>query len=1077
MSTHNIETFLGEIHKLYNVGIKYNEVMQKAMLATDSYVTVDIPSVDGVGVQTITVPSFAYIQNQLNAINQNVNAMSTLQDGSSYATLVDSVNGSVRQLFELSHNKTPFIGTQQVELANDNAFIDVTNDVINKLYSPNIAIAIDITKLTKSYSRQVEITKLHLANYETYLLHKTAVGNLKTFEEITAYYNSNSVPFTTTSSIFDVNFYKSRYNGNFSILNAVKNDDGTFLATFDTIKYNDSNNIVKNSKELIIGSKLSLLNENTLYNVLSVNASTNSVLLQRLYGFDELLVGVSNLTYVDDSTKRTVNIPLRFNEHAVMFVAATHILHGTLSGLSLPYLYSSRDITINIGGEFVNVDTYIKSVNGSDVAEYLKSLITQTAIPIKYAISPDKPAIAVQMFKVAQINKHIVDGSDIEYIKKLYSSQNKLSADLKASNSEISKYRSTLEQANYKNESDRKQVNQQLANEQNKYKALQSEFSSIVTELSNKDIGLYASTYAPKYRVRGFWPVQNDMESEYTRPQTILAYRVQYRYVSANNKIANSDNYSVKQFINDEEVETTGSFSVWQEFITPLKRRVIKEDGTVDYIVNNISDADQININQLDIAIQNNEQIDIRIKAISEVGYPNVLIESIWSDVVRVNFPPEFSTDIDFAKLQDDVVTAKQQIDLFNLIDNEGLIKHVKNAVNEQHTYFAHPATEVDSGFYTPELNRISLFDKLTAMQQDIIRLTNVIVNNASTLNATVVDSFNNEYSITNNATIKVFAGFYTDFATVAPKGDIVSHQLYIKLSNNVSTQVYSLSPGDNTIDTALSNYTKAPVGFVQDDIAQLSDSVKQTNGQIAYLRNRNVINNDDLYIENDALITPHAITIPSVAINTSATDSAKNVLHLNGSNIDRVALNDVNNVNFIAITSDYPGYDSAQPNTAIKEYLQKLSTKLTLPTTHKQLEAVTNDTTKACYELNDKFLVGGLTTGSYLLFNSINQSQLKVSSNAIDAFKELKQNTDILLPILFQYRMTDALGRINGIPGNTNTNLEYTKRIGIDMLLNGVLTQFDIEVTAKYSPNSLSTNNIPKISTVANTNNAPTIV
>jgi hypothetical protein len=41
------------------------------------------------------------------------------------------------------------------------------------------------------------------------------------------------------------------------------------------------------------------------------------------------------------------------------------------------------------------------------------------------------------------------------------------------------------------------------------------------------------------------------------------------------------------------------------------------------YLVNRHYNPDLPNINQLDISIQSNEKIDIRIKSISEVGWPD----------------------------------------------------------------------------------------------------------------------------------------------------------------------------------------------------------------------------------------------------------------------------------------------------------------------------------------------------------------------------------------------------------------------------------------------------------------------
>lgn len=938
----------------------------------------------------------------------------------------------------------------------------------------------DCTELIKNYSRQVKLTKLNISSFELYSQHQGAITQLSDFEDIKAYLESNSVTYDESESIVDVEYYESRYQGDFSILRSERNNDGTFTARLDTVNYSDNMNTVKMSKELVRGSKLAMLSQNTLFNVLDVNVSTQTVILQRIYGFDELVVGVSNLTYVDDNTKRNVNVPIRFNEHMILFISSTHLQHGTMSGKSKPILLSSKEIQISAGGDLVSVDDYIKASNGTDIKVLLQSLVSQSSIPLKFAVTPNKPQVDLNNFKVVQINKHIVEGSDVEYIKKLYAQQNKIKGEMNITVDNINNYNNALEQSNYKNESDRKEIAKKLENEKAKYKTQQQEYSTTVGELSNKDIGLYASTYAPKYRVRGFWAIQDDMTSEYTRNQVILAYRVQFRYVSANNKIANSENFSLVEDVNGEQVETTGAFSVWQEFVTPLRKRIIQKDGTISYQPNNIADANQINLNQLDIAIQKNEQIDVRIQAISEVGYPNVLVQSDWSDTVRVNFPPEFTTDIDFAKLQNEVNEAKQEVELYGILENNGLIHHVQNSMSIQHTYFAHPASSIDSGFVTPELNRINLFDKISTMQQEIEQLKNTIVGNTNTLNVSLEDEFGNNYAITNNGTHKVFAGYYTDKATLEPKGDIINFQMYIKLSNAIqNTQIYSLNAGDSSIVSDILSYSNVPVGFVQDEgLNTLPLGTPQTKAQIAYLRERNIINNDDLYVDNTALVTPWSNTVPAGSINTGATDPEKNVLHINGANIERIGLNNSDNTSFIAMSTRHPKYNQQSSNQEIRQYLQKLSTLMTFPN-GKQINSKTVsgiEETKVSFAIDDEFLVGELTTGSYLTFNSVTNSQLKVAGNAIDSFKEVTPNGDVLIPILFQYRMTDALGRINGKPNVTDTNVTYTKRIGVDMLINGIKTMFDIEVSAKYTPSALNTNNIPKVGSL-NTNNGNSLV
>ena len=75
---------------------------------------------------------------------------------------------------------------------------------------------------------------------------------------------------------------------------------------------------------------------------------------------------------------------------------------------------------------------------------------------------------------------------------------------------------------------------------------------------------------------------------------------------------------------------------------TVVKKRV--EDpttGQFSWQVENVENADTININQLDISIQQGESIEIRIKSISEAGYPSNPLESDYSDIVRVDFPQD----------------------------------------------------------------------------------------------------------------------------------------------------------------------------------------------------------------------------------------------------------------------------------------------------------------------------------------------------------------------------------------------------------------------------------------------------
>lgn len=1069
-NTMNISYFLGELHRLYNLSVINNELIQKAMTAKTNYVDIEIETAGGK--QTIQIPSFTHIMSQLNSFKSNLEAITTLQDGSGYAILVNQATGVVRELFELSHSKAPFIDTNiRASISVDKAVVDDFN-MLDDLYTKNVCMRLDITNASKQYTRDVILTKVRINDVKTFDERINELMSEQSYERTINFLKKNNIEFEVVKHKLQVEFYKSRYFGEFSILSA-EEQQSSLVLKLDTTNYTDLASNVTGSKELVVGDKLAHLNNNTLFEVTNVNLSTNTVIVKRIYGYANIQVGVDSLVYVDSAVKRYVNMPIRFRDNGVYFIDTTHSIHGTQSRTSISQSYSSKHSTITIDDNTMSIDNFIKNYNAEDVGAFLKSMLLQYDIPLKRAVKPSKPELSKDMLNVTQINKHLVEGSDIDYIKQLYASQKKLSSDIAISNDKINGYRTALEQSNYKNENDRKTINTNLSNEIANMQQLSKQYATVINELSNKDIGLYASTYAPKYRVRGFWPIESALQSEYTRDQHIIAYRVQYRYVSANDTIAKSDSYSVKQNINGEEVETTGSFSVWNEFITPTRQRFIDEKGNLRFVENNISDNDQININQLDIAISQNEQVDVRIKAITEVGWPNVLTESEWSDIVRVKFPIEYSSEIDFTKLEEEVKQEKQKLELHQLLDNAGITKHIQNSITEQHTYFAHKAIDIDSGFLTPELNKVNLFVKLTDMQKQIDRLTNIIINNTNTLKAVIVDNLGNEYVVTNNATIKVFAGFYTDAATAKPSGDIVNAQLYLKLSNTENTQIYSLMPDDLTTPIANSGYDKAAIGYLSSNSAQLPLGTKQTNNQIVYLRNKNVINNFELYKIDDSEI---ATTIDPSQLDVNAPQ--KDVVHINTTgDIEATAYgNNINNFDFIAMHKNHPEFESSGANATLKRRLTKYSKILKMFNESSQQLGYKDSEIKVMYETNDKYLIGAKTTGAYLTLNATLDTALHTNTNAKDSFKEIKADNDLLIPILFQYRMSDALGNIAGIKGYSNQNLTYTRTIGIDLLLNGKLIQFDLEVSAQYSSNSLSTNNLPKLSSLFNKNNAPTL-
>jgi hypothetical protein len=125
----------------------------------------------------------------------------------------------------------------------------------------------------------------------------------------------------------------------------------------------------------------------------------------------------------------------------------------------------------------------------------------------------------------------------------------------------------------------------------------------------------------------------------------------------------------------------------------------------------------------------------------------------------------------------------------------------------------------------------------------------------------------------------------------------------------------------------------------------------------------------------------------------------------------------------------------------------------------------IDNFAKKIGFAKNDRYLIGKQTCGSYLFMAAPDYKNIYTGSAIYLQGVVVKRNDSIRIPVIFQYRMTDYDGEGNIGIGNIGgygrafspVNLTYTKKIGIDFIAKDLgLFSFDVEVTAKYKPDSV---------------------
>ena len=222
---------------------------------------------------------------------------------------------------------------------------------------------------------------------------------------------------------------------------------------------------------------------------------------------------------------------------------------------------------------------------------------------------------------------------------------------------------------------------------------------------------------APKYRVRGFWAIPTPALSTKTGPQQVVQFIVQYRYLSdsgAANPIQQT------RFVDNNGQTKTGAFSNWTEFKTDIRKKVYDPSkGVYVWAPEATADADAPNINQLDIPITKGEKVEIRIKSLSEAGWPQNPMASEFSQSVIISFPADLTVQSSatsaVSNASDAAVLAVQQ----NLqsMGIDGLLN--QKVTYGPKTYFL-DASSILSGFVSSSGQPVDLFQKMQELQNQI---------------------------------------------------------------------------------------------------------------------------------------------------------------------------------------------------------------------------------------------------------------------------------------------------------------------------------------------------------------------
>ena len=808
----SVSSFISLAEKITLLNKNCVEILTKVNdIVSSKDSSVNIIYDDNGAINSYSMPTVGDLSNQIKILNQNMKRMASI-DG--YTFIRDGQSFKRVMTTDLNKEPLPVGNIDQV-----NTFTPINNHFFESLMNPMLAVTIDLTNkvgtevnkiLSRRYILKFEknvdgtLTESGLRSYNSFVSNFLNKTNINITDFLTWYDNptndgiivDNVKPYD--EQIYDLKLKTLNYYGIFSVIKVEIDDiNNKMWYHLNDIRYYGNDGTVKTlsiSDELIINK----LNSASRYRIAEVNtdSSNTKVRLENIEGYDPVVVGTNVLKYYSDmSSEKSVQINVGFDEYTIQFVKPINTDDNIVGNLwSQGISFYTNDLLLDANNNINLANYYVQSVY--DYGTLLKDMISKK-IPTIFGVTPNVVNLISDNFKVVQINKHLTDNKDQEALKKLHSDKTSIKTKISQLNTAIIQKTSKLNSGGLT--TTEKQAN---LNEINKLKTdldiSTKNLSSFLSQLNEINSG-QNNTVVPKYRARGFWRFPEPIITNNTAPQHVVQFRIQYIYSSTS---GNANNVQTFNYETNPPVVTTATnnttnaiaaitinktantgksvpitsvdvsnttenptnlsnyanFSNWTEIISDVRKRYWDENSKQWYWkIEDVSNPDIPNINQLDIPIQANERIDVRVKSISEVGWPDSLLESEWSNVLTINFPEDLKDVLDDNEFilkeasQDEIV-----VSMDNTLNSKGVYKHIEDSFYINQDYFAHIDKSIQTSFKNDQSNSLNLYQYLTSLTDRITKLEEIISNINGILKITILKNLIPIKTITNNTTTNI---------------------------------------------------------------------------------------------------------------------------------------------------------------------------------------------------------------------------------------------------------------------------------------------------------------------------------
>ena len=714
MNNKNVNSFSENMRKTITAQTNILSLLssiQKSMTTNDTFVQYEHDDINGNDTKVYELPSYNTIINKLSAIEKSI---SNLSSGKGTINLTD---GTRRQIKLTNIPETP---AQIIGLEDPSTFKLDTNWFFEDLMFPGATVQIDLTGKIEDSADRVRVSRIILDSRETAaqeLWNTNLSVNAYDYISLKALLTYNNVRYSEDIETIELPLVSNTAAGEFQVVKDPEIINGNTWYKVDTINYStissDGEGEFKNNI-LSVGDVLAY--ENTLYTIQEIDQNTNKIRIKVISG--TAIPGLYTIFryYQDPFRDKTINVRFGANEYNIIYIKGVNEDFNLLSNSwSTPIKFSSNDLIYENDGSQNFLNFY--NANIVDWGANMIADAKQRAIKAYYGTIPNAPVLIGNDLRVVQINTQINAAIDTAEVKNT-------AAEIETAKSQINSLKATIASQKTElqsiTEMDKyNSMQQQIATNMTDLQNLQASYSTLVSNLKNIVKDNQAVNVNPKYHVRGFFaiPEYKYRDAAQTIPEEIIGFEIAYRYICNDNTGVKLNTFNYTDVTGTSQV--TGTFTDWSVMQGKLKTRVYNNaTGLYEWSTENVADGTEININQIDIPITKGEKVEIKVRSISEAGYPENPLRSVWSNSVIIEFPDTLSTNNEIADLITEVNDDAMEIAINNTLNSIGVQAHMDDSIANTNSvnglYYKHEAknisyeNETDTG-----IESISMQDKI----------------------------------------------------------------------------------------------------------------------------------------------------------------------------------------------------------------------------------------------------------------------------------------------------------------------------------------------------------------------------